>query len=222
MMRLLISPRPLARGCVAGLALLALLAATACERVAPIRTLPSWVRGVYIPVFKNKTFDPALEETATKLTAEAFLADGRVDIVPKSDADLTVVVEITKWDERASGTSGDKITDRNEYSLTASIKLFEPFDADKPGAEPLADLGRIKVDTEFNIDARSTFYVAEPDRKEQLLRALADQVLYRTINGFPTNLRNLPPGATLPEVKGPETIKTNDVLEPRQRAPISY
>jgi len=72
--------RPLALAAALAMSLLMLLTA-GCERIAPIRTLPSWVRGVYIPVFKNKTYEPQIEEDATRYTQETFLRDGRVDIV---------------------------------------------------------------------------------------------------------------------------------------------
>lgn len=191
---------------------LVLILATGCERVAPVRTLPSWVRGIYIPTFKNKSFEPQIEENATRLTQEAFLADGRVDIVPKSEADLTLVVEIQDWQSMTTNTTGEHVATDDDVTLIASAKLFEPFD----NKEPLADLGTIKVTTRFNVDTRSIEYIPEPDRKDQLLRALAQQILYKTITGFPTNLRDLPPGVTVPQYRSPESIEGGDVLKPRK------
>lgn len=197
-------PRSLA---LVGVSLL-LLAAGACERIAPVRTLPSWVRGVYVPMIKNKTVEPQIEETITRLTEEAFLTDGRVDVVPRQSADLTLVVTITGWESRVSNTSGDHVASDEEVTVTADVKLYEPFDMSKP----LADLGPLRVNSGFNIDTRSTSYEVEPDRKERLLRQLADQIVFRTLNGFPTTLRNLPPGVSLPEVRTPEAIVPEEPL----------
>jgi len=201
--------RPLALAAALAMSLLMLLTA-GCERIAPIRTLPSWVRGVYIPVFKNKTYEPQIEEDATRYTQETFLRDGRVDIVPKKDADVVVMVEIMAWNGRASGNSGEHIVNRESQTVTASVKLYEPF-----ATEPLVDLGKVNVRADFYIDTRSTEYTDEPTRKEILLRALADQILFRTINGFPVNLKNLPAGTLVPEFKNPESISTGDILSPR-------
>jgi len=113
--------------------------------------------------------------------------------------------------ERARlGNSGEHIVNRESQTVTASVKLYEPF-----ATEPLVDLGKVNVRADFYIDTRSTEYTDEPTRKEILLRALADQILFRTINGFPVNLKNLPAGTLVPEFKNPESISTGDILSPR-------
>lgn len=196
------------------LALAAILTlAGACERVAPIRTLPSWVRGIYVPMFKNTSFEPAIEEVATRLTQEAFLTDGRVDIVPKGQADLALVVEITDWTSRSSNTTGQRISAFDEITVAATAKLYEPFDMSKP----LADLGPIRVNIGANVDPRALGYEAEPDRKERVLRSLADTIRDRVINGFPVTLRDMPAGVTLPSVSSPEALSgaPESVLAPR-------
>jgi hypothetical protein len=188
--------------------LMMLLLSTACERVAPVRTLPKYVRGVYIPMIANQSFEPALEEDATRLTQEEFLLDGRVQVVPRDQADLMVVAEITDWRERASGTSGDDVVENTEYLLTANVRLFEPFDDEKP----LAELPAIRIRENFNTDERSSRYAPEPDRREIILRELAERIVESTIEGFPTQVRNQPAGVTLPEVPLPGQVGRNDVL----------
>ncbi len=167
--------------------LAAALAGVACERVAPVRTLPSWVRGVHVPMVVNESYEPGLEETATRLIQEALLADGRLDVVPANSADLVLRARITDWRRRTSGTSGDDIADRYEYRVTAQVELFEPR-----VDEPMASLGDVMVLRSFNSDARSVDFVPEPDRRRELLRELAERVVAQTISGFPAELRRVP------------------------------
>lgn len=204
---------------LAGLAglLVILAAAGGCQHMAPVRTLPTWVRGVYIPVFRNMTYETQIEDLATRLTQQAFLADGRVDVVPKEKADLVLKVELLRWDVETIRTSGDYIGRTSEVTLTIGVKLFDPDNMQ----EPRADLGQFRLSSAFNGDTRSTRYQPEPDRKAQLLTMLANQIVTRVINGFPATVPDLPPGTAVPQFRTPETIQMNDVLKarPEQDAP---
>lgn len=195
---------------LAGLLVLAILTA-GCQRVAPIRTLPSWVRGIYVPVFKNETYEPEIEELATRLTQEAFLADGRVDIVPKAQADLVLKVDILDWQAETSDTRGDKIAKSDDIIMTVGIKLYDPFDLERP----MADLGRFRITSGFNVDTRSNRYAAEPERKERLMSSLADQIVARVINGFPVAPAGVATDTNVPQFRTPETIQMDEVLKPR-------
>lgn len=165
------------------LVLIAALALAGCERIAPVRTLPNWVQGVYVPMVKNSSFEPGIEEDATRRIQEAFLQDGRVTVAPKSTADLIVRVEILQWTPRSDGTSGDDITDRMEYVVDARVQLFEPY-----AEQPLAVLP-IRVTARFNVDARSIDYDQLPDRIDSLLQQVANTIVQQTLTGFPAVAR---------------------------------
>lgn len=204
---------------LAGLAVIfaILTLAQGCQRVAPIRTLPSWVRGIYIPMVRNQTLEPNLEEVSTRQIQEAFLNDGRVDVVPKEQADLVLEVELKNWGAETVRTRGDYIGRTDRVSVVVSCKLYDPFDL----KTPMADLGTFIVNSNFNIDTRSNSYEPEPDRKERLLKSMADQVMTRVINGFPTNMPALPPGTTVPQLRTPETIQMDEPLQPKPGADLS-
>ncbi|MCL5271024.1 MAG: LPS assembly lipoprotein LptE [bacterium] len=192
--------------------LVAAAALSGCERVAPVRTLPSWVRGLYVPMAHNSSFEPGLEEIVTRQIQEAFLADGRLDIVRKDQADLTLATDIVDWRERPSGRSGDYINKRVEVIVTASVKLLEPDGDEK---KPMADLGKVTLIREVEADPRSIHYVSEPDKKDAILRELATRIMNRTIEGFPPELSGLPPGVKLPETRTPEDVHGRTVYRER-------
>ncbi|MEN6627613.1 MAG: LPS assembly lipoprotein LptE [Candidatus Sumerlaeia bacterium] len=164
--------------------LAAAVAASGCERIAPVRTLPNWVQGVYVPIVKNTSYWPGIEEDATRKIQESFLADGRVGVVPKQSADIILQVEIGEWRVRTSGTSGDDIADRTEYTLTAKVQLFEPL-----AEQPLATLPPIVVRRDYNTDSRSIDYDPEPDRVDDMLRNLGESIVRATITGFPATMQ---------------------------------
>lgn len=188
---------------IAGLTLaVALAVGTACERVRPVRTLPSWVRGIYVPMVVNKSYEPGLEEEATRLIQEAFLFDGRLDIVPKDQADLILVADIVDWREQASGSTGDKVTTDHEVEVKVNLSLFEPFNRDTPIAVlPQVAFSRdTKNAIRFNTDVRSVDYEPEPDRKQEVLERLARTIVETTITGFPHEIGTTPINTALPTV----------------------
>lgn len=192
---------------------LGVLLAGACERIAPVRTLPSWVRGIYIPMFENQSYEPALEEQATILTQEAFLADGRLDVVRRDQADLVLLATIVDWRNATAGTTGDKIVDRERIEMTVDVGLYDPFDAEKP----LARLAPIRVVGSFNSDERSVDYVPEPDRRQQMLELMARRVMNETITGFPREAGGLPGPENYPRVLSPEEVQLQQLDAARAR-----
>ena len=57
--------------------LLSLVSLSACQTAVPYhRTLPDWVRRVYVPVAENGTTDAGLEVLVTNAFIEAALSDG--------------------------------------------------------------------------------------------------------------------------------------------------
>lgn len=195
-------------------ALLAAAGVSGCQRVAPVRTLPSWVRGIYVPVMENKSFEPGLETIATKAVQQAFIEDGRVDIVPRENADLVLVGTILDWKTKSSHTTGDHVTTNEDATMTVNLKLFEPLNMD----QPVADLGNVVVQNGFYIDVRSTDYVPEPDRMSAMMNQFGSMALDKVVTGFPTQLRNAPPDALLPPSESADEIQTDRPLKARPGA----
>ncbi|MBI3735076.1 hypothetical protein HY256_00995, partial [Candidatus Sumerlaeota bacterium] len=146
---------------------LALTAAGSCTRVYPVRTLPSWVRGIYIPMVMNKTTEPGIEEIATRQVQEEFMADGRVNVVPKSQADLQLVAVIKSFRTQVDSYDNDRIARRKEVLITSELKLYDPeVDPFKPDQEPIANLGTILTRYRYSGDLRSVNVLTEDERND--------------------------------------------------------
>lgn len=181
------------------------------NRVPPIRTLPSWVRGVYIPMFENESFEIGLTETATRMTQEEFLADGRVDIVPKRDADLVLKAVIIEYDDFVESEDSDEIPELNRVTMRTKVLLYDPLVPEIP----VADLGQIVTSQVYRSDPRSVRYVTDPEVEERLMRVLARQIVNRTINGYPAALRSTPEGVPVPGPTREAPTDFGNLLETR-------
>lgn len=194
---------------LAAFALTAILTATGgCQRIAPVRTLPSYYRGVYVPMVQNESFEPGLEEIMTREIQEEFLADGRLDVVAKRDADLTMKATILSVDKWTSDSRGDDVASATATRIRMGVQLIDPYDE----TMLIADLGVITIIQNSTTDVRSINFEAEPDNNERLAERVATAVVMRTLTGFPINTADLPAGLTLPEQAHPDVLET-DVLD---------
>ena len=182
-----------------------------CERIMPVRTLPSWVQGIHIPMVHNGTYEPEIEELLTRLTQEIFLADGRIDIVEERHSDLVLAINVVIWDRKTAGASGDDVASDMAYQVTADLKLVEPNNRKIIYAE----LGQVTTLGRFNTDTRSIRFVPDPDRKHRLCENLAVMILNRTITGVPRKLEgNLVEPSRLQLRTGEQKTGGEDAFDP--------
>ncbi len=60
-------------------------------------TLPGHIRTVAVPVFKNSTLEPAVENALTQAVVRAFATEGRLRVVAREEADAILEGEITAY-----------------------------------------------------------------------------------------------------------------------------
>jgi len=161
------------------LLLCATFASSCVSGIAPRRTLPAWVETVFVPMATNSTSEPGLEEWLTIYAQEAFLADGRLKVGAKPDADLIVVVNITDYQEDVDSFEDDEFPSNMAISAEASIRLYEASNMDKP----LMNLGRVVARNSYISDFRRTDYVPDIDAKKMTMQTLASLVVAQTLNG---------------------------------------
>jgi outer membrane lipopolysaccharide assembly protein LptE/RlpB len=89
-------PAATARRRRATLVALALLALGGCGYSLQ-GTLPEHVRTVAIPIFVNRTVEPAVENVLTRAVVEAFSTDGRLRVVTPAEADSILEGEVTRF-----------------------------------------------------------------------------------------------------------------------------
>lgn len=83
--------------------------------------LPAHIKTVAVPIFKNKTQEPAVENVITAAVVNAFVTSGRLKVVPIDGADSILEGEIT-------GYSVDSIAfnpqiNVTEYRLRVTVNI---------------------------------------------------------------------------------------------------
>ena len=80
---------------------------TGCAPLVRERTLPPSIRAVHVPMIVNRSAEPGLEERMTASFQKEILADGRLRLVRRQEADAIVNVEIRDFDRDGFSFDGD-------------------------------------------------------------------------------------------------------------------
>ena len=84
-------------------------------------TLPDHIQTVAVPVFVNKTGEPAVESFLTSAVVEAFSTNGRLRVVKREDADAILEGEVIGYSVQS--ISYDSQANVRQYRLTVTMNL---------------------------------------------------------------------------------------------------
>ena len=84
-------------------------------------SLPGHIRTVAVPLFANKTQQPAVENFLTRAVIEAFVTSGRLKVVRPEDADSILEGEIVGY--QLDSLAYDERANVREYRLTVTLNL---------------------------------------------------------------------------------------------------
>ena len=83
--------------------------------------LPPHIQTVAVPVFVNKTQEPAVENTITAAVVDAFVNSGRLRVVPLGQSDSVLEGEIVGYTLQA--LAFDRNANIQEYRLLVTLNL---------------------------------------------------------------------------------------------------
>jgi hypothetical protein len=156
-----------------------IFAASGCKTaVPPFRTLPANIQTVYIPMVENYTFEPAIEEIATKTIQKRFMTDGRLRVTDRRDADIVVLVKLMDFASISTIRGNDDISVGDEVSVRGEVLIFL-----KGAEEPFGQFEDVQVSSLHGTDTRRSIYRPEPVWKDELFRLYADEVVSTVISG---------------------------------------
>lgn len=84
-------------------------------------TLPSHIKTVAVPIFENRTPEPAIEGLITRAVVEAFSTNGRLKVVSRDQADAVLDGVITSYN--ISSIAFDKDANVRQYRLLVTLSL---------------------------------------------------------------------------------------------------
>ncbi len=102
-------------------ALLALAAALAGCGYSFHGNLPERFKTVAVPVFTNRTAEPAIETFLTEAVVQAFVTNGRLRVVKSADADAVLEGEVVGYEIQA--LAFDSASAIRQYRLTVTMNL---------------------------------------------------------------------------------------------------
>lgn len=83
--------------------------------------LPDHIKTVGVPVFKNKTPEPAVETLLTSAVVDAFASNGRLRVVRPEDADAILDGEVTGYSVQS--IAFDAQSNVRQYRLIVTMNL---------------------------------------------------------------------------------------------------
>ena len=84
-------------------------------------TLPSHIQTVAVPIFQNRTSEPAIEGLITRAVVEAFSTNGRLKVVGSGQADAILDGEITGYS--VASIAFDRNANVRQYRLVVAVNL---------------------------------------------------------------------------------------------------
>lgn len=105
---------------VAPLGAAAVLAAAACGYTFR-GTLPEHIQTIAVPIFVNRTPEPAVENTITRAVVDAFATNGRLRVVTPERADSILEGEVTGYELQS--IAFDPAANVRQYRLVVTMNL---------------------------------------------------------------------------------------------------
>ena len=84
-------------------------------------TLPSHIKTVAVPIFQNRTAEPAIEGFITRAVVEAFSTNGRLQVVGRDKADAVLDGEIIGFS--VTSIAFDQDANVRQYRLVVAVNL---------------------------------------------------------------------------------------------------
>ena len=88
-------------------------------------TLPSHIRAISIPVFKNSSSEPNIQRDATDAIRRAFISDGRLKVTDTSKADLLMRGTLTNYQLRGVSFSSEDSAEEYIVRLGIQVELYD-------------------------------------------------------------------------------------------------
>lgn len=193
--------------------------ASCAPMAPPVRTLPAYIKRIYVPEFRNKSREFGLQAPLTLEVVDAFLSDGRLDVVQNERADVRLEGVINDYREETSVRGSDRFPLVTSLQMVCTVELWDPYDSDR-----VAPLYRYRVPAavQYVSDRRLNIAETRTDAQARLMSVMAQNIVNSVISGGPIPLKPIEQRAIdrYRERRGPQNYEPID-FEPRYPDPAS-
>jgi hypothetical protein len=106
-----------------GAALLAIVCALAGCGYSFHGTLPAHVKTIAVPIFVNRTQQPAVEGVITRAIVDAFATNGRLRVVRSEDADSILEGEVLQYTVGAIAVDPSLTVQQYRLAVTLNLRM---------------------------------------------------------------------------------------------------
>ena len=162
--------------------LLSMLFLTGCGYHFPGQSgsLPAGVEKLYIPLFRNTTAEPQLENMMTSRVSEVFSRNSKISQVEDQD-DAEAILEGTIRDYKSRALSYDNNDDISEYRSTMIIDAV----LRQTKTEQLLWEGTVSWNEEYSAaDDKIDQEDFEQQAIDEITLRLAEEILYKLLDDF--------------------------------------
>jgi len=156
--------------------LISVVVLSGCAMTPRKVTLPERLKSLYIPMCRNISYQPGIEEYATNYIIEEFVADGRLNVVEKKYADALLEVTLKNYTTPVSVANSDDFPIQKRALVLADVALWEPNET-----KPTILLKDVTASAQYIVDPKlETLF--RGDAKDELMknfaRIVVDSVFY--------------------------------------------
>jgi len=143
-------------------------------------SLPSRIRTISIPVFRNQTTRFELDVKLTRAVINELVARGKVALAADpAAADAVLEGEITGFIANPIGFTGGNQADRYNITVTAKVTLKE-----RSTAEPLFTNPSFVYQQEYDVPPGSSFESVQTEAIDKIAEKFARSLVVAILEGF--------------------------------------
>jgi outer membrane lipopolysaccharide assembly protein LptE/RlpB len=86
-------------------------------------TLPDHIKTVAVPIFVNRTQQPAVESVITRAIVDAFATNGRLRVVRREDADSILEGEVVGYSVGAIAVDPSLVVQQYRLAVTLNLRM---------------------------------------------------------------------------------------------------
>ena len=148
---------------------------TGCTYSFTGSNLPGHIRTVAIPNLANNTLEPGLDQEITTAIVDRFIKDGRLKLAPEGKADARLSGSLIKYENRVHNYGPDQSPHDYIVVVTTAVAMRDMV----KNRELWNDDALTR--TAVYVPGGSTGLTTEGDARDEAMRALAAEIVTRTL-----------------------------------------
>lgn len=141
---------------------------------------PSHLKTIAVPVFQNRTTQPALEEEVTTAVVNRFIRDSKLRVVAEDQADLVVTGAVVGYRNAVFGFNAREQAQEYQVAVTASVTVRDRI----KNRELWKDDNLVRTANYFVTTASGQTPQTEAGGRASAVDKLVDAILNRTVENW--------------------------------------